>query len=374
MSEPIEIDAQPLTSDLPAPSPEEYVLVQRGMRSSPQLSPRQYIHFYSDKEWEQFVLEWADTLHPHYHQVKRLGGTGDHGVDVAGFHTTRKFEGPWDCFQCKHYKDPLTPGDAWPEILKIFVGVLDGHYILPQRYVFMAPKQCGTKLDRLLTSPTKMRAEFLKALDPGKSLSGSLDSTQLNAVRSYAGTVDFSIFESADMDSVIEAHSRTKFHSARFGVPLPDRPAGEPPPDQVDAKEARFVQQLLEVYSESYPSTCYTPQNASVDLRTRDHFRRQRIAFYSAEALRLFARDSVPDGTFDSLKQNFFDGVIETAERDYPRGWDRLTSVLEATTQLHLSSNILLTRSDPNDRKGICHQLANEDKLRWCRWVDGLMG
>jgi len=34
---------------------------------------------------------------------------------------------------------------------------------------------------------------------------------------------------------------------------------------------------------------------------------------------------------------------------------------------LHLTSNALLTCSKPKDRDGICHQLANEDRLLWTK-------
>ena len=53
------------------------------------------------------------------------------------------------------------------------------------------------------------------------------------------------------------------------------------------------------------PSTLSVP-------KLKDHFRRQREAFYEAESLRVFARDSVPPGTFESLLDDIHDGVIDT--------------------------------------------------------------
>ena len=98
---------------------------------------------------------------------------------------------------------------------------------------------------------------------------------------------------------------------------------------------------------------------------TSRHFRRQRISFYNAEALRLYARDSVPEGTFEALQDDIHAGVVEIAESEHASGMDRLSEVLTASGQLDLSSHTLVSASRLDDRKGICHQLANEDRLTW---------
>jgi pilus assembly protein CpaF len=41
--------------------------------------------------------------------------------------------------------------------------------------------------------------------------------------------------------------------------------------------------------------------------------------------------------------------------------------VTQAARALQLTSNALLTSTKPKDRDGICHQLANEDRLRWTK-------
>ena len=42
---------------------------------------------FSPDEWEEFVEEWATTLDDSYAKVRRFGGAGDCGVDIAGFCT-----------------------------------------------------------------------------------------------------------------------------------------------------------------------------------------------------------------------------------------------------------------------------------------------
>ena len=79
----------------------------------------------------------------------------------------------------------------------------------------------------------------------------------------------------------------------------------------------------------------------------------------------MYARDSVPPGTFDKLQDDVHSGVIDIAEAEHPSGYTRLTSVLSQVGQLDLSRHTLIAVSDIDDRKGICHQLANADRLTW---------
>jgi hypothetical protein len=41
------------------------------------LTPWKIIQTYSADEWEDFVVEWTDGFADQYHQVVRLGGSGD---------------------------------------------------------------------------------------------------------------------------------------------------------------------------------------------------------------------------------------------------------------------------------------------------------
>jgi hypothetical protein len=329
-------------------------------------SPKQRIFFYSPTEWEEFVSEWVTGLGENYEQIMQFGGPGDRGVDIAGFKSKHGFEGRWECFQCKHYAGPLNPADAYEEILKMFRHVLAGHYKLPDAYSFMAPQGCGMTLKQELTAPTVLRANFLKRLDKGGALVKGLAPTEVKKIRDYAKAVDFSMFRSSEIHEVLEVHSNTRYYAARFAEPLRDRKKDVADiPEAVTDAEARYVQQLVEVYGEKYPDGTFHADMLSGDKKVAKHFKQQRVRFFEAEALRLYARDSVPEGTFEALQQDLLSGVIDTAESDHSTGWNRLTSVLAIAGQIDLSSHTLMTRAFQDDRKGICHQLANQDELLW---------
>lgn len=350
----------PSVSELDLPSTPSAISL-----SGPPIPPQQRLYFYSSEEWELFIREWATGLQTSYVQLKRLGGPNDRGVDVAAFKSPDGFEGAWDCFQGKHYASALKLSDVLPEILKLLVNVVAGHYVLPDLYAFLAPQGCGSALNRLLSKPSHLRDAFLQKIEPGSDLIGRLPVEVSDGVRTLAQGTDFSLFQSVEILDALETHRKTPYYVARFGGPLGARPETDTPPVALGAHEARYVAQLMEVYSEKYPEETFTDVQLSSHAKTGGHFQRQRISFYSAEALRLYARDSVPDGTFEALQDDIHAGVVEVAESAHVNGMERLSQVLTTSGQLDLSSHTLVSVSNLDDRKGICHQLANENRIVW---------
>ena len=334
--------------------------------AGPRLTPKKHIWFYSPDEWEEFILEWASML-PGYVAVKRFGGANDRGIDVAGLLSKFGLEGSWDCYQCKHYNRPLEPGDARAEVLKIFCGVAGGYYKMPRKYRILAPQGCGPGLSRLLSAPSKLKADFIANLDPARPACRDIDGGLLDRVKDLASGTDFSIFGCEDLDEVIELHRRSPNHLVRFGGQLPSRQQSDAPPSDPAQHETRYIEQLMEVYDERFPGSEFNPSVAASNSETSEHYLRQREAFYSAEALRVFARDSVPEGTFANLQEEVFDGVIESCDWPHNNGYERLSSVLSTAGSLAITANALIAVTEQRDRKGICHQLANEDRLIWVR-------
>lgn len=344
----------PVASGSPAPS-----------RPGTPVPPAHRIYFYSPDEWEVFITEWATGVAVSYRQIKQLGGSGDRGVDVAAFKTVRGLEDAWDCFQAKHYDGSLTLSDVFPEMLKIFHGVVDAFYCLPDRYVFVAPRGCGPTLNRLLSKPTELRKKFLELLDAGGAATRVYDEQALQSIHELAESSDFSIFQSLELNEKLDAHRKTPYYADRFGTSLPARPPVGQTPETPAPDEAIYVKKLVNVYNEQGSITFSDADSVIAHAKYGPHLQRQREAFYSAEALRLYARDSVPDGTFELLQDDVYTGVVDTAEANHPSGLDRLRAVLTQSGQLDLGAHALISVSKLQDRQGVCHQLANADKLTW---------
>jgi len=329
--------------------------------------PQQQILLFSASEWEEFIKEWVHYQKAKYQKVVRLAGAGDMGVDVAGLTDDGAFTGLWDCYQCKHYDEALTPTVALPEIGKILWYSFKQNYHAPREYFFIAPWGCGPKLKKLLLKPSELKTYVINEWDDKCSkVITSTQTIELNDdFAKYVNAFDFSIFTFKPALEIIDEHRQTPYHAARFGGGLPDRPAVEKPPGSIQNAESCYVRQLYDVYSEESGSEITANTDLSQWSDLSSHLDRQREYFYSAESLRNFARDAVPAGTFEDLQTEVYTGVIEIEQQAHPTSMTRLNAVTQAATSLEITANGLISVTKVQDRRGICHQLANDNRLRW---------
>ena len=104
----------------------------------------------------------------------------------------------------------------------------------------------------------------------------------------------------------------------------------------------------------------------------KQHFQRQKEAFFAAEAVRHASRDSFLDeeDPFEDLLDESYDGVIETWERKYSDGLERMNMVLSQAVQLSMESNLISRETawvTVRVKKGLCHILVNEGRIEG--WV-----
>lgn len=316
-------------------------------------------------QWEQFVLEWADSLRAQYESVEQHGGSGDLGCDVVAY--LRDGEGAWDNYQCKHYDHRLVPSDIWPEVAKLVVHTYRGTLSVPERYFFVAPQGAGTKLAKLLRQPDALRAGLLEVWDKScrtRITSGSpveLD----NLLRAYIDAFDFSIFSAVPPLRLLDEHAQTRWYVARFGSGLPARPPAPSPPMSPGTEEATYVGQLLGAYSEHLGVPVESVADLDAHTSVAGHFGDARLAFFSAEGLRLFSRDTLPPGSFGKLQDDVHAGIKDDVRHPHPDGYARVLAATKTAQALALTAHALANAATVPDRHGICHQLANDGKVQW---------
>lgn len=332
----------------------------------PPIHPEDRIKLYSDQEWERFIQEWVDSLRQKYELVERCGGAGDMGRDIIA--AIKSGNGLWDNYQCKHYGAPLMPSDIWVELGKLAYYTKRGDYSYPRRYRFIAPRGAGTKLSNLLKKPDELRRELLKNWD-GYCREGITSTEKVEcdlAMKAHIESLDFAIFQVTPVLRIIEAHSKTRWYAARFGSGLPQRPSPLMPPDVPADNEIGFVGELRRAYSDHLKQDI---KDIDADLagRTdlREHFNDSRVEFYSAEGLRTFSRDTLPPGEFERLQDEVHSGIKDDLRGVHADGYRRVIAVVKAARALQLTSHPLISRLHNRDRGGICHQLANDGKVRW---------
>lgn len=333
--------------------------------NGPLILPISRIRLYSPSEWEEFINEWAAcSLNG---EVVRFSGSGDRGVDVAVFLDSGKFNGMWHGYQCKHYASALSPSDAKPEIGKILWYSFKGEYRAPQSYTFMAPCGIGTKLNNLLNNSKSLKKDLITTWDSAcrKKITETAEIPLDGAFLAYVSAFDFSIFLGKQPLSLVDEHRCSPYHLQRFGGGLPPRPLASKPPPSIAQIETRYVEQLLEAYSEREGTLISVPADLKTGTMLHGHFARQREAFYQAETLRVFVRDKVEPGTFERLQEELYLGVVDTSDQDYSDGYERVVAVTRAAQEMQLVANPIAPIALTQDRHGICHQLANEDRLKW---------
>lgn len=345
------------------------------------LEAKDVISHYSPEDWEELIERWvykkyspnseSESVGVGGYRIERLTGSGDQGVDIGVFKNTENgkgnFNGEWYCYQAKLYKKKLTYSDVLPEIFKVIRHVDAGHYVAPKEYYFVASSGFTPGVKNLLGNSDRLKKRILDDIDKPARYAKDCRKAYLEELKDTVRSMDFSIFKTMSRKYLISEDETTTFYIAREQSELPERDYNMKPGPALSADEDVYVRKLLDIY---YEGKSPTPSPFSLDdvpLENQEHFGRQRKDFYSAEELRLYARDSVPDGTYELLQDDVYVGVIDTAEAEYESGMERLRAVLSQSVRLDLKSHTLILKATLNERKGICHQLANADKLTWVK-------
>lgn len=337
------------------------------MQSGPPIEPLTRLMTYDSDEWEKFVNEWVTSLAETYESVQRFTGAGDKGVDVAAFTDVDQLLGVWHNYQCKHYSKPLGPADAYLEIGKCLWYSFCGEFKPPSRYFFVAPRGVSTMLGLTLANKIKLKEGLYAAWE--KTVSKKITTTQTVELagdfKAFVDAFDFSIFESAAPLRILGQHRKTVYYLQRFGGGLPARPKVGTVPDSIEDHETVYTRKLFAAYSEHSGSSINSPKGFTGHAKLKKHFNRSREAFYHSESLRVFVRDKTEPGTFESLQDEVCDAVADTCDADHADGYSRVVAVTDKAQSLTIDAHPLSPSTFPRDLKGICHQLANDDRLNW---------
>jgi len=330
-------------------------------------------HF-SAEEFERLTLEWATEYlavkFPDVYEVQQRGGAGDKGRDIVVW-----FDSPsvdprrWSLYQRKHYDSKLDTSAAAAEIGKVLYYTSIGDYSIPREYWFVTHLGATSPLQDLLDDPEKLRKFTLRQWDKycSKKITSKTAISLTPELTNHILSFDFSIFRAKQPLDLIQEHAQTRFHLTVFGLPLIERPKPPIPPSSVAPAETGYVRQLYEVIGEDLElPICCTDDFAHVDKHKR-LFERSRITFYCTEGLKELARDQMADSEFfDTLLDEFSNGLYHNYTATGISGLQRLISTIKAAQALQLGGHILAPLVCANDREGMCHQMANDNRLRWC--------
>ena len=321
------------------------------------------VRAYDAVEWEIFIAEWQKGLQG-YHSVKKLGGAGDLGRDVVGLCSPDACQGVWDNYQCKHYEKALSVPRACEDAGKIIFHAFREEFAPPRQCVFVAPKGPDTALRDLLLNPDKFGGEVIATWNTrvaGKVVDGEKH-TLAGDLAAYVQAYNFTSFTYATLENILDDHRRTAYWASRFGGMLPPAKPGHAPA-AVTPEETVYVGKLLEVYAETTGETIGCVEDLSAHAVWGDDLQKQRIRFYDAEAFMATYRDQTEPGTIECFADQILD-AIDPALSMATSAHGRLSTALSVAGQAAPAS-VLAAQAKIRVKQGVCHQLANADRVTW---------
>jgi len=339
------------------------------------VSPIDKLKIINDTEFEELIEEWLyGYIAPKYggiEKIVRIGGAGDKGRDVIAyktFDTGNPEETKWDNYQCKYYNAPLTPSEVMVEFGKLCYYTYHKHYTIPEKYYLVSPHGVGGKLHDFIMNPNHLREELINQWDSKCKKKITSQEVEITGdFKGYVESFDFSIIDFINPSELINQYEQTIYFPFRFGGglrELPKRP--DRAPEDIEEKELLYTQKLFEAYSDHKGEDIKTLDDLNRYNFLKKHFNRQRTYFHQAEAIKVFERQTLPDGVkaFYDLKEEIYHGIIDSIYSDYEDGYERLIETSKEARKLVIGGmNILSSVVNGNDKCGICHHLANENSF-----------
>ena len=363
------VGLQPLTPPTPWPNANARLL---GLGVGLPVDPLVRLAQFSAVEFERFTLEWATdyliTVENVY-EAQQRGGAGDKGRDViVWLDAPTVVPRRWILYQCKHYSSNLGAGTAAGEIGKILYYTFNGDYSIPEEYWFVTHKGVTSSFQDYLDAPETLRKFIIDEWDKycADEITSKTKIVLTAEIKAYIEKFPFKIFRAKQPNALIAEHAQTRFHLAVFGLPLIDRPKPPAPPSTVTPGETRYVAQLYQAIGENLGQSITDAQQFAHVEKLKKLFERSRITFYCAEGLKELARDQMADANFfTSLLDEFSDGLYHSVTSALPPALNRISVTIQAAQTLQLGGHVLAPHVRANDREGICHHLANEDRVDW---------
>lgn len=346
-------------------------LTNRDIINGIAIDPLKKLQVFDEDTYEDLILVWANSyLMKKYEKVFQIGGSGDKGRDICTYIDYKNKI--WELYQCKYYQNKLAPSDIYLELGKLCYYTFKKEYNLPIKYYFMSPQGLGPTLIDLIGKPDKLKESLFINWD--QYCKSKITNTQLielsKDLNNHINTIDFSIFDWVEPIDFINKFRETPYYSMYFGGGLQySRSITPKAASTIALEEIVYVRQLFEAYSDYTKEEIKDISDLKSMTELLDHFNRQRDSFYIADSLRQFSREVLPpeSDAFNELKEEVYSLIIDVLTKSFPDGYCRLKETIQEAKRGSFTSNPLHQEIRTQDKEGLCHHLANENRIRWVK-------
>lgn len=151
------------------------------------------------------------------------------------------------------------------------------------------------------------------------------------------------------------------------------RPVDVPVPEEATSDERIYIEELYHAYGDAEDIETFSADNLSSYPDYAEDVDERRVDFYAAVTIQRGVLELGNGGLsdqFEVLKKETLDGVKDTAKRRQSNGYERMLAVMEQAVMLPVT-NYILSESpywiSGKIKKGVCHHLVNDNKLKWVR-------
>ena len=178
-------------------------------------------------------------------------------------------------------------------------------------------------------------------------------------------------------DSSSFTHDISLIEDIEKKIKLLPRPSSIPVPKEATENEKIYIDELYKAYADAECLPSFTKNDLSDYPDYADDLDERRVDYYSATSIQrgvLELYSNRLSNQFDVLKEEIWDGVKDTARKSHPNGYERMLSVMEQAVKIS-APNYLLSASpfwiSGKIKRGVCHYLVNDHKLRWVKKKHG---
>jgi len=320
-----------------------------------------------EAQLEQFVRDWVEQKTKEYVHVERFSGAGDMGRDVVGFLTKVRHEGPWHNYQCKQYGRPLQTAAALLELGKVLYYGYCGEFSLPTAYFFVAPRGVNRNFERLIYNPSELKTALLDGWEEycAKKIIKGRNILLTEDIRGCFEGFDFSTVRSLSVHTMLADSAIKPVLVKWFGIDPGPPPQGVVPADVQDW-ELPYIKQLVDAYGERDGCSYASHADVTGHPSHGSHLKNQRERFFEADAFKRFYRDNTVPEDLDAFEKDIYYGVIDTHDSEHASALSRLNAVMAQAAAVHPAGTLAKHARVPV-KQGVCHHLANEDRLKWRR-------
>lgn len=151
------------------------------------------------------------------------------------------------------------------------------------------------------------------------------------------------------------------------------KPQTIPVPLNVSTQEKTYISELYKAYGDAESISDFNESTLDSFDEYKDDFADRRIEYYSAESVRRSVQEISTENLsnqFEVLKNETYEGIKDTSRIKHSNGYEHMLAIMQQTISLPLS-NYLFKNSpqwiSPTIRKGVCHHLVNDHKLKWVK-------